>query len=79
MHDDTRLKIYRTRRATGEGPPGTVLEADDRLLVACGDEAVEVVTIQRPGKSRLDAPDFLNGYSLGPGDRFGSAERSEEV
>jgi len=73
MHDDTRLKIYRTRRATGEGPPGSVLEADDRLLVACGDDAVEIVTIQRPGKSRLDAPDFLNGYPLAPGDRFGAA------
>jgi len=75
MHDDTRLKIYRTRRAQGDGAPGTVLATDDRLLVACETDAVEVVTIQRPGKSRLDAPDFLNGYALAPGDRLGAAER----
>ena len=78
MHDDTRLKIYRTRRAQGEGPPGTVIEADDRLLVACGRDAVEVVTIQRPGKSRLDASDFLNGYALAPGDRLGGASRADD-
>jgi len=73
MHDDTRLKIYRSRCAEGEGPPGAVLEADDRLRVACGTDAVEVVTIQQPGRSRLDAPDFLNGYPLAPGDRLGDA------
>ena len=73
MHDDTRLKIYRSRRAEGDGPPGTVLEADDRLLVACGREAVEIVRLQQPGKQRLDARDFLNGYSLAPGDRLGSS------
>jgi len=73
MHDDTRLKIYRSRRAEGDGAPGTVLEAGDRLLVACGREAVEIVRLQQPGKQRLDARDFLNGYSLAPGDRLGSS------
>ena len=73
MHDDTRLKIYRSRRAEGDGAPGTVLEADDRLLVACGEGAVEIVRLQQPGKQRLDARDFLNGYSLAPGDRLGSS------
>jgi methionyl-tRNA formyltransferase len=73
MHDDTRLKIYRSRRAEGDGVPGTVLEADDRLLVACGEGAVEIVRLQQPGKQRLDARDFLNGYSLAPGDRLGSS------
>jgi len=71
MHADTRLKLYRTRRAAGSGAPGEVIEADDRLLVACGEGAVEIVTIQQPGKQRLDAADFLNGYALGEGDRLG--------
>jgi methionyl-tRNA formyltransferase len=77
MHDDTRLKLYRSRRADGNGAPGTVLEADDRLLVACGEGAVEIVTIQRPGRERLDAADFLNGYPLAPGDRLGTAPSTE--
>jgi methionyl-tRNA formyltransferase len=71
MHDDTRLKVYETRRAEGMGAPGTVLEAGDRLLVACGEGAVEVRSIQQPGRQRLDAHDFLNGYAMAEGDRLG--------
>jgi methionyl-tRNA formyltransferase (EC 2.1.2.9) len=71
LHDDTRLKLYRTRRAEGTGTPGEVLDADGRLLVACGSGAVEVVVLQQPGRKRLDATDFLNGYSLSEGDRLG--------
>ncbi|MFB6249706.1 MAG: methionyl-tRNA formyltransferase [Salinibacter sp.] len=77
MHDDTRLKLYRSRRADGSGAPGAVLEADDRLLVACGEGAVEIVTIQQPSRQRLGAADFLNGYPLAPGDRLGSAPSAE--
>ncbi len=69
-HNDTRLKLYRTRRADGTGTPGEVLRADDRLVVACGTEAVEVLTLQQPGRNRLDAADFLNGYALAVGDRL---------
>lgn len=72
MHGDTRLKLYRSRRAEGSGAPGEVIEAGNRLLVACGEEAVEVVTIQQPGKQRLDAADFLNGYALAEGEHLGT-------
>lgn len=73
MHGDTRLKVYETRRAQGDGVPGTILEAHDRLLVACGEEAVEVRTIQQPGRRKLDAIDFLNGYDLAEGEQLDSA------
>jgi methionyl-tRNA formyltransferase len=71
VHGDTRLKLYRTRRAEGTGTAGEVLKADDRLLVACGTGAVEVLSLQQPGRRRLDADDFLNGYALSEGDHFG--------
>ena len=71
MHGDTRLKLYRTQRAEGEGAPGEVLEAGDRLRVACGEGAVEVVSIQRPGGQKLGPKDFLNGYDLTEGERLG--------
>ena len=70
-HENTRLKLYRTRRAEGTGAPGEVLEADDRLRVACGRGAVDVLRLQQPGRQRLDAVDFLNGYALAEGDRLG--------
>jgi len=40
-------------------------------VVACGTGAVEVLTLQQPGRKRLDAEDFLNGYALSAGDRLG--------
>jgi methionyl-tRNA formyltransferase len=56
-------------------PPGTVLRADAKageLVIACGEEAVAVDRIQAPGGRAMDAGDFLNGYPLQPGDRFGA-------
>ncbi|PSQ74331.1 MAG: methionyl-tRNA formyltransferase, partial [Bacteroidetes bacterium QH_6_64_77] len=67
LHDGTRLKLYRTRRAEGTGTSGEVIEADGRLVVACGTGAVEVLTLQQPGRNRLDADGFLNGYALPEG------------
>lgn len=72
MHEGTRLKVYRSRRAEGTGAPGTVLAADERLVIACGKDAVEVVTIQQPGRQRLDVAAFLNGYDLAKDDRVGT-------
>jgi methionyl-tRNA formyltransferase len=76
-HEGTRLKCYRSRlpedaATLPEGnAPGTVLEAADRLVVACGENVVELVELQQPGKTVLPARDFLNGYVLEPGDRLG--------
>lgn len=72
LHEDTRLKVYRSRLAEGSGTPGAVLDVDGRLVVACGEGAVEIVTIQQPGRSRLEAAAFLNGYELAVSDRFGA-------
>lgn len=57
------LKVLRTRLATGaaSGPPGAVTVDDGRMLVACDPGAVEVLEVQREGKRRMDAADFLNG------------------
>ncbi|MFB6231021.1 MAG: methionyl-tRNA formyltransferase [Salinibacter sp.] len=71
-HDDTRLKLYRTQPADGEGAPGEVLAAQEQLLVACGTGAVEVVSLQQPGRERLTANDFLNGYPLHEGEHLGT-------
>jgi len=53
-----RVKALRSRRAAGEGPPGTVL---DRLTIACGAGAVELLQVQRQGKAVMDAASFLRG------------------
>lgn len=70
MHGDRLLKLYRSRLAEGTGHPGTVLEANDRLVVACGEGAVEILELQQEGRRVLPAGVFLRGYSLQPGDQL---------
>jgi methionyl-tRNA formyltransferase len=69
------LKVHRTRLAPdgvrGEEAPGTVLETGPRLLVACGDGAVELVEVQLPGKRRQPARDFVNGARVAAGEVLG--------
>lgn len=70
-HDDTLLKVYRSRPAAGAGAaPGEVLEVGERLVVACGTGAVELLEVQQEGRQRLATVDFLNGYTLAPGARL---------
>jgi methionyl-tRNA formyltransferase len=59
-----RIKALMSRTADRSGAPGDVVEAGERLIVACGKGAVEIVTLQRPGKSAQGAVEFLRGYPL---------------
>jgi methionyl-tRNA formyltransferase len=70
---DVALKIWRARVAPGRGEPGTVLRADaEALRIACGEAAVDILELQRPGGRRLEAREFLHGFSVRPGERFGA-------
>ncbi len=66
-----RIKVLRTELAEGRGRPGEVV--DDRLTVACGDGAVRLVELQRPGKRPMAAGDLLRGFPLPPGTRLQAA------
>ena len=65
------LKLWRARVAPGNGQPGRVLQADRNLVVACGEQALQILELQRSGGKRLDAAQFLRGRPLEPGVRFG--------
>jgi methionyl-tRNA formyltransferase len=60
-----RVKLLRSRLADGAagepGAPADVTAADGRLFVACGEGAVELVTLQKAGGKPLGAADFLRG------------------
>ncbi len=49
--------------------PGSVL--DDRLTVACGQGALRLQRVQRPGRSALAAADFLRGSPVAAGTVLG--------
>jgi methionyl-tRNA formyltransferase len=40
-------------------------------MAACGEGAVELVTLQRAGKRPQSAAEFQRGFELKLGDRFG--------
>jgi len=68
-----RLKVLSCEVVAGEGAPGTIL--DDRLTVACAEGAVRLGRVQRPGKTPVDAADFVRGARIGPGACFEPAGR----
>lgn len=71
--DTKRIKFHLARPVDGEGEPGEVIEADrkaGRLVIACGEGAIESLELQAPGRKRMDAGDFLNGNDLSVGDQF---------
>ena len=74
------LFVWRARVAERPGEhasaaPGTILELEQRLLVAAGaagEGALELLEVQSAGKRRLAAPEFLRGARLARGQRFES-------
>ncbi|MDR2218993.1 MAG: methionyl-tRNA formyltransferase [Methylobacillus sp.] len=66
-------RIWMASAAAGSGAPGEILDvADDSILVACGEGALRVTELQKPGGKRLSARDFLAGIQLERGVRLGA-------
>jgi methionyl-tRNA formyltransferase len=51
------MKLIDIAPASGDGAPGAVIAIDDGVVVACGEGALRVRTIQRAGKPRVNAAD----------------------
>jgi len=49
------MKLVDIRLASGSGEPGRVLGVDDGVVVACGEGAIELLSVQRPGKAAVEA------------------------
>jgi methionyl-tRNA formyltransferase len=64
VSENARVKILRVEPARGAGAPGAVL--DDQLTIACGADAIRIVELQREGKARMQAADFLRGVTVKP-------------
>lgn len=60
------LKIFTTALTDNDArTPGLVATtASGRMLVDCGDKQIEILSLQAPGKKRLDTADFLRGCRL---------------
>jgi methionyl-tRNA formyltransferase len=59
------IKIWEARPVRGSATPGTVIEASpSRLVIACGEGALQLQQLQRPGGRRMGAGDFVRGKPL---------------
>lgn len=65
-----RVKALMSRLAPGAGEAGEILDTDEKLVVACGTGAVELMKVQRAGKAAQDAGAMLRGFSLVKGERI---------
>lgn len=77
---NARLKLFHVSleaedaqvREGAEGSfPGMILEAGPRLVVACGEGAVSIATLQAAGKKPQPAAEFVRGERVSPGERWG--------
>jgi methionyl-tRNA formyltransferase len=57
-----RVKVLMSSLSPAAGHPGQVL--DNELLIACGDGAVRLLSVQREGRGVQDAGTFLRGFAL---------------
>jgi len=71
-YNGERIKFLNVRTNSSIGndkvAPGTVIGAP--LVIACNGGALEIVSLQRPGKSVQTAEDFLRGFPIKIGSAF---------
>ncbi len=59
------VKIWNALAVDGKGQPGQVLSSDAQgIVVACGEGALRLTELQKPGGKRLAAGEFLKGFPL---------------
>lgn len=66
---DARVKVFSLTPVHDDSnlPPGMVIQTDERLVVSCGQGAVELKELQLAGKKRIMASAFLRSGVLKPG------------
>ncbi|MGF6769587.1 methionyl-tRNA formyltransferase [Paraburkholderia sp. GAS199] len=73
LEDGTAIKIWAALPAGGADgkAPGTIVDiSPEGVLVACGEGALRLTQLQKPGGKRLPVREFLAGATLVAGQRF---------
>ncbi|WP_454824411.1 methionyl-tRNA formyltransferase [Paraburkholderia xenovorans] len=73
LEDGTSIKIWAAIPADAKagGAPGTIAEVTpEGVVVACGEGALRLTQLQKPGGKRLPVREFLAGSTLAVGQRF---------
>ncbi len=67
-YNGSRYKIWKAEISTLKGEPGTVL--DETLTVACEDNSIKVLEIQKEGKNKLPINNFIAGTKIPKGTKI---------
>ena len=57
-----RIKIIKAKKVIGEGMPGTIL--NDKFTIACSKNAIQIIELQKEGKQKIKADEFLKGNKI---------------
>ncbi len=69
LYKGKRLKIYESRVVAEKGEPGQLLHVEkDGFVVACGEGALHILSLQPEGKSRMTGEAFVRGYPIAQGE-----------
>lgn len=73
LHRVNMIKLYRSALSTirSQQSPGTVLIDGGKLIVATADTLLSIEELQLEGRKRMPVHEFLRGYPLRTGERFG--------
>jgi methionyl-tRNA formyltransferase len=71
LKNGKKLKFYRAKTTSGNGKAGEVIVVDKKLVIACGEGAIEIGILQEEGGKAMDAQAYLNGRKLKVGDLLG--------
>ena len=64
-HKNERFKVLRANKSSASGNPGVLL--DENLTIACKSDSIQILEIQRQGKNKQSAKEFLLGKKIGRG------------
>ncbi len=68
---DERVKVLSARVAMDKvGTAGQVLHSESDLTIACGEGALDLLKLQRAGKTPMDVKTFLRGFPIAEGDNL---------
>ena len=67
-HQDVRIKILKAIEIEQSGEIGEIL--DNNLTVACKENAIQILSVQKAGKKILNTKEFLSGYLIKKGEKL---------
>ncbi len=71
--DDMEIQVFDCEREDlVSGTPGTILGAEDLLMIAAGTGSIKAKRVRPKGEQKMEARDFISMYHIKKGARFTS-------